>query len=90
MKIPDDEYAKYASEERLAPLTTKMLRADTGLVAPHEVMACVPGSNGRGAAREWVRIFSMLGNQVRAAPLRTKHRAAAPQRAKHCAPASRA
>ena len=60
-----ETYAPLAAAGRFAELRTldrkgRLMKSATDGVKPREVMACVPGANGRGGAREWLRLFSML------------------------------
>ena len=61
------DYDRYNEEGRFAELRTmnpkgKILPKATVGVLPKEVMAAVPGSNGRGSASQWVHLFEMLNN----------------------------
>ena len=58
-------YERYAAEGRFAELRTmspkgKLLNKATVGTQPDEVMACVPGSNGRGPAPQLLRLFECL------------------------------
>ena len=62
-----DTFERYHADGLFAELRTmtpkgKMLTKGTVQTAPHEVMASVPGSNGRGPAREWLKVFECLTN----------------------------
>ena len=66
--MSDDVYAPLAAAGRFAELRTldrkgQPMKLATEGVKPKEVTACIPGANGRGGAREWLRIFSMLLNE---------------------------
>ena len=56
---------RYNQDGRFAELRTvnakgKILSRATVGTLPNEVMACIPGSNGRGPARQWLHLFELL------------------------------
>lgn len=63
--MPQAAYDGYAADGRFAELRTmgakgKILTTATVGVKANEVMACVPGSNGRAPACQWLRVFECL------------------------------
>ena len=63
--MPAAEYHAYASAGRIAELRTlakggQLVGKRSHGTSPNEVMACVPGANGRGPAEQWLRLFQML------------------------------
>ncbi len=63
--MPAADYEAYSSAGRIAELRTlakggHVVGTRSHGTSPNEVMACVPGANGRGPAEQWLRLFQML------------------------------
>lgn len=63
--MPREAYGRYHAEGRFVELRTmspkgKLQKNTTLGTAPDEVTACVPGSNGRGPAPQWLLLFECL------------------------------
>ena len=63
--MPAADYEAYSSAGRIAELRTlakggHVVGKRSHGTSPNEVMACVPGANGRGPAEQWLRLFQML------------------------------
>ena len=63
--MPRPRYEAYQAEGRIAELRTLSspghpLQGKSEGMSAREVMACVPGANGRGPAAQWLALFTML------------------------------
>ena len=83
------EYQRYADDGRIAELRTlakggRVVGKNSHGTSPNEVMACVPGANGRGPADQWLRLFQMLVDEARRSqepPAQSTHTARSPAHA---------
>ena len=66
--MPAAEYQRYTNAGRIAELRTlakggRIVGKRFHGTSPNEVMACVPGANGRGPADQWLCLFQMLAEE---------------------------